>query len=91
VVHRVAEHPAEFHRLDDFLDLFGVRAHCFERGVVAFFARHLEQVGSVSQVGARLLQREDDAFQRLLLLAEILGALLVVPDVGVFEFLVDLF
>jgi len=37
------------------------------------------------------LQGQDDAFQRLLLLAEILCAFLVVPDRGVFQFLVDLF
>jgi hypothetical protein len=32
----------------------------------------------------------DHAFQRLLFLAQGQGALLVVPDGGVFEFLVDL-
>jgi hypothetical protein len=36
------------------------------------------------------LQGQDDAFERLLLLAEVLRAFLVVPDGGVFEFLVDL-
>ncbi|GAB3433531.1 hypothetical protein GCM10027320_16740 [Massilia solisilvae] len=91
MVHRIAEHPAELHRLDDFLDAFGVRLDRFDRGVVAFFARHGEQVGRVLQVGVRFLQGQDDAFQLFLLLAEVLGALLVVPDRGVFQLLVDLF
>ena len=59
--------------------------------VVAFFLCHLEQVGSIKQVAARLLERQHDAFQRLLFLAEVLGPLLVIPDGRVFEFLVDLF
>jgi len=84
VVHRVAEHPAEFHRFDDLPDLFGVRAHRFEGGVVAFFARHREQVGGVKQVGSGFFQRQHDAFERFFLLAQILGAFLVVPDRGVF-------
>jgi hypothetical protein len=37
------------------------------------------------------LQGQDDAFEFFLLLAQVLGALLVVPDRGVFQFLVDLF
>jgi hypothetical protein len=38
-----------------------------------------------------VVQRDDDAFEGLLLLAQRLAALGIVPDGGVFEFPVDLF
>jgi hypothetical protein len=38
----------------------------------------------VAQIGVGLGQREDDVFQRLLLLAEILGFLRIVPDGWIF-------
>ncbi len=43
-----------------------------------------------TQVGISLGQREDDGFQRLLLFAEVLGALGIVPDGRIFQFFVDL-
>ena len=55
-----------------------------QRIVVVFFARHRKQVVGVAQIGIDFGEREDDRFQRFLFLAQVLGALLVVPDGGVF-------
>jgi hypothetical protein len=57
--------------------------------VVAFFLRHLEELGVVSQAGRQLVDDDDDVFQGFLFFAEGLGALRVVPDGRVFEFGVD--
>jgi hypothetical protein len=43
----------------------------------------------VAQVGIERGERQDDAFERFLLPAEGLGVLGIVPDVRIFEFLVD--
>jgi hypothetical protein len=77
--------------LDDLPDLLGVAFDSLDGVVIAFFAGHREQVGRVGQVGARLLQRQHDAFQGFLLAADVLGAFLVVPDGRIFHLLVDLF
>jgi hypothetical protein len=57
--------------------------------VVALFLRHVEELGVVGEVGRQVADDDDDVFQRLLLFAQGLGALGVVPDGGVFEFGVD--
>jgi hypothetical protein len=56
-----------------------------------FFARHREQILRVVQVGIGAFERENDVFQRFLFLAEVLGALGIVPDGRIFQFFVDLF
>ena len=89
-VHRIVEHPAEFHAFDDLADFLHVLLDRFERVVVAFFAGHVEQVAGVAQVGIGLGQGEDDGFQRLLLFTEVLGAFGIVPDGWIFQFFVDL-
>jgi hypothetical protein len=91
MVHRVAEHATEFHLLDDLLDLFGIAFDGDDGVVIAFFAAHLEQVERVGDVGASLFQRQDDAFEGFLFLAEFERPFLVVPDGRVFQLLVDLF
>jgi hypothetical protein len=53
--------------------------------VVAFLARELEQLVRAVEVVGQLAEHLHDAFQRLLFLAQVLGALGVVPDVGVFQ------
>ncbi len=62
-----------------------------ERRVVGFGARELEQLARcrVSPV-SRLRQRADDAFERFALLAELLRALRIVPDLRIFELSRDL-
>ncbi|ABN90167.1 hypothetical protein M218_12595 [Burkholderia pseudomallei MSHR338] len=51
--------------------------------------RELEQVLRVAQVVIERGERRDDALERFLLAAERLGVLRVVPDVRIFELLVD--
>jgi hypothetical protein len=54
--------------------------------VVVFLAYHVEQLAAVGGLLVQVFQGDDDAFQELLFLAQFLGVLGVVPDVGVFEF-----
>jgi hypothetical protein len=56
-----------------------------ERGIVVFFARHLEELPGVADAIRKRLERVHDGFERLTLLAEVLSALRIVPDVGVFR------
>jgi hypothetical protein len=59
---------------------------CF---LVVFFAGHVEQVLRVAQVVIERREFADGVVEQLLLPAEGLGVLRVVPDVRVFEFPVD--
>jgi len=59
--------------------------------MVVFGAGKLEQLTGVGEPAAYAAQRADDGFERLLLLAELLGALRVVPQLRVLELAVDLF
>ena len=61
----------------------------FQGVVVAFVARHLEQVQESAR--ALVFSRVHDAVQRLLLVADFLGAFRVIPDGRVFQLRVDLF
>ncbi|PRG12564.1 hypothetical protein C6Q21_06990 [Burkholderia multivorans] len=88
-VGRVREHPAEFDVGDARFELRGVLFGGDERVLVAFLACKLEQVERVAQVVIEFGERRDDAFEQLLFAAERLGVLRIVPDVRVFEFLVD--
>jgi len=86
---RVREHPAEFEIGDarfDPLCIGFAGEQCF---VVAFLAGHVEQILRVAQIGIERGQGQNGAFERLLFPAEALGMLGVVPDVRIFEFLVD--
>jgi hypothetical protein len=83
------EHAAEFqvrHALLDFLQIGLNRKH---RRIVAFGARHLEQLAGVREAGADRGQAADRGFEGLLFLAELLGALLVAPDARLGERLLD--
>jgi hypothetical protein len=61
-----------------------------QRGLIVFLARDVEQLFRIANAVCELLQGRYDAFQRLALLAEILRALGIVPDVRVFRELRDL-
>jgi hypothetical protein len=52
-------------------------------------ARQLEELGRVREPAADAPERADYGFQRLLFLAELLGALRVCPDLGVGELALD--
>lgn len=88
-VGRVREHPAEFDVGDARLELRRVGFGCDKRFLVAFLVRELEQGLRVAQVVIERGERRDDALERFLLAAERLGVLRVVPDVRIFELLVD--
>jgi len=51
--------------------------------------RHLEEVAGVAQIVVERADGRDHAVEQLLFTTERLGVLRVVPDVRVFEFLVD--
>ena len=62
-----------------------------DQGVgIVFFACHFQQVAGVLQPGVNRRQGIDDGFEGFFLFAEVLGALGVIPDFGIFEFGVDL-
>jgi len=79
------EHPAELEPLDQPADAVDVVLHAFERGVVVLAAGEREELAGVGKPGVDLL----DGAQRLLegaaFLAELLGLLRVVPDLGILE------
>ena len=57
---------------------------------VVFFTRDVEQITGVLQASMDGREGINNGFEGLLLFAEVLGALGIVPDSGVFEFAVDL-
>ena len=63
---------------------FHVIAHGHERAVVAFRLGEAEKLRGVLEAGLDLLEGGDRGFERAALLAEVLGALGVVPDARVF-------
>ncbi len=86
-----AEHPAEFQVADALLEAADVGGDGVQRRVVGVRAGQLEQLAAVADSGVERHQRGDDAFERFALLREFLRALLVVPDLRVFELPDDLF
>ncbi len=83
------EHAAELHVGDGRLEALDVLFDRHQRVVIALFTRQLEQLLRAFQILGQLAQYLDHAFEHLLFLAEILGPLRVVPDLGVLQFAVD--
>jgi hypothetical protein len=90
-IERVGEHAAEFERRNVALDAFDILADLLERSIVVVRARHLEELARVGDAAADALERQRDAFQDFLLLAELLRALRVVPQLRVLELAVQRF
>ncbi len=67
-----------------------VGGHRIERRVVVVGARKGEQLGAVLERDIERGQLVHDALERLLLLAELLRALRIVPDLRIFELALDL-
>ena len=88
-VHRVVEHAAELELAHPALEGGGVGFDGLHGVLVVLGGGELEEVSAVGEALVDLCERHDDAFEGLLLLAELLGARGVVPDVGVFELLAD--
>jgi hypothetical protein len=78
------EHPAKLEVFDRALEVCRILVHAFQRRFVVLVARDLEKLLRVAHAVSELFQRADDAFERFSFLAEVLRALRLVPDVGVF-------
>jgi hypothetical protein len=83
------KHPAELHGIDRGFQSRDVVGHRVERGVVGVVARELEQLAAVIEARGEPGKRADDVVELLLFLAQDLGALGIVPDLGVFELAPD--
>jgi hypothetical protein len=59
--------------------------------LVAFLDGQIEQIARLGQALGQAADAADDAFEARAFLAEVLRALRVVPDVGMFEFAGDFF
>ena len=81
----VGEHAPELHVGDDPHETRHIGLDGGERGVVAFGAREREQLLRIAQPELEGGQAADDGLKLLLLFAELLGALWIVPDLRVFE------
>ena len=90
-IHRVAEHAAKLHPLDQLAQAIGVGFDGDHGVFILLVACHGKQVAGVAQLGVHLRQCHDDRFERFLFLAEILGPLLVIPDGRVLQFGIYLF
>jgi hypothetical protein len=88
-VHGIGKHTPELHPGDDFLHVGDVLADGIQRGIVVLGASHGKQVARIAQSLVKLFQRGDDGFQLLALTAQVLGALGIVPDRGIFGELDD--
>ncbi len=82
-VHRVGEHAAEFEAFHRGAYAREIGLHGDERVVVVFALGEFEQFGGVAQRRADALQRADRVVEGLAFFAEILCALLILPDRGI--------
>ena len=85
-VGRVVEHAAELKRGNGLLDFVDVGGNGIQRVVVVLLARHRKQLIGILEAIGYTIERQDDVLERLLLFAQFLRALGVVPDLRVFEF-----
>jgi len=85
----VGEHAAELHVCDARLDVPDVGGDALQAVVVVFGLRHFEQLAGIGDVLLDLAKAEHHAFQHFALAPQILRALGVVPDGGVFGELGD--
>ena len=74
---------------DDFFEAGNVFGDGAQRRVIVIGAGKLEQLRAIPKSGIEAFQRADHAFELFLFLAERLCALLIVPDLGIFELLLD--
>jgi len=84
-VHRVGEHPTELQTLYGFRDVSQIVVDSEQRVVICFAARQLEQFFGIAQSGVDALQGADRVFEVFSFLAQVLCALLILPDRGVFD------
>ncbi|OGA16002.1 MAG: hypothetical protein A3H32_13665 [Betaproteobacteria bacterium RIFCSPLOWO2_02_FULL_63_19] len=87
---RIVEHAPEFQIGHVLFNRGDVGFDRDQGGIVAFRAREREQVGGIAQPSVDAAYRCDGAFELFFFAPQFLGALRVLPDVGVFEFASDL-
>jgi hypothetical protein len=90
-VERIGKHAAKFKAADLLLEAADIAFDADQGFFVILAAGKLEQFGGIGQLLVDIDQRQYDAFQQFLLLAQFLGALGVVPDLGIFEIAVQFF
>jgi hypothetical protein len=83
------EHPAELEIRHRPLELRDVGLDGEQRCVVGFRAREVVELAAVVEPLGESGQDMDDAVELLLLLAEVLRALRIVPDLRILELAVD--
>src|SRR5438552_3785184 len=88
-IERIGKHAAEFQRRHVLRQPFRFLADFLQGGIVRVSARELEELRGVREPAADAAEGADDRFERLLLLAEVLRALRVLPQLRVFELAVQ--
>ena len=88
-IHRIVEHPAEFQIGDALFARGEVGGDRFQRRVVGLGARETEELRAVPEIAVKRGHVVYHALERLLLLAELLRALRIVPDLRIFELALD--
>jgi hypothetical protein len=87
-VERIVEHPLELEVGDLLAELGQIGLHRDQHAVIAAVAiglRHVEQLDCIGQAAGQPLHAADHVVQQLFLAPQLLGALGVVPDLGVFQ------
>jgi len=90
-VHLAGEHAPELQRLDNALVGGEVRRHRLQGVGVILLPGHLEQFARLIQPGQQAPHLTDDRVQRRALAIQVLGALGVIPDIGLLELAGDFF
>jgi hypothetical protein len=90
-VERIGKHAAKFKAADLLFETADIAFDADQGFFVILAAGEFEQFGGIRQFLVDVDQRQYDAFQQFLFLAQFLGALGVVPDLGIFEIAVQFF
>jgi len=84
-VHLTTEHAAEFELLKRLLQTLQLAHHIIHRALVALFGGHFQQFAGIRQAAAHFIQGFNDLRQCSAFTPQVLGALRVVPDTGIFQ------
>jgi hypothetical protein len=88
-VERVGEHAPELECSDILFEFFYIQKNTGESRIIILGAGHVEELFGVRNAAADAPERADQALQLLLLLAQLLRALRVVPQLRVLELAVQ--
>jgi hypothetical protein len=89
-VHLAGEHPLELETLDVALDPPDIGLDGPRGGGIVLGFREREQLTGLGQPGTQPIERVDDALESRALAAELLRAILIVPDRRILELAEDL-